>query len=71
MNVGTKTIITTTVIIPGCANGNIITQKDFIGEHPSIAAASSNKVDRVAKKLIKKNPAKGTVRQIYIIPNIM
>lgn len=53
------------VTIPGCASGNIIFQKVFIGEHPSIAAASSYVVDRVAKKLSRKITAKGILIPEY------
>ena len=43
-----------TVMIPGCAIGSIISQNVFVGEHPSIAAASSNALDILAKKVRRK-----------------
>ena len=40
-----------TVMIPGCAIGSMIFQKVFMGGQPSIAAASSNALERLLKKV--------------------
>ena len=50
-----------TVIIPGCAIGSIISQKVFVGGQPSIAAASSNALERLLKKVIRKMVVYGTL----------
>ena len=43
-----------TVTIPGWAMGSIISQKVLTGGQPSMAAASSNALDRLAKKVVRK-----------------
>ena len=43
-----------TVIMPGCASGNMIFQKVFDWEQPSMAAASSYSPDRLEKNAIRK-----------------
>lgn len=42
-----------TVMIPGWAMGSMISQKVFVGGHPSIAAASSKALERLPKKVIR------------------
>ena len=42
-----------TVTIPGWAIGSIISQKVFTGGQPSMAAASSNALERLAKKVVR------------------
>lgn len=54
-----------TVIIPGCASGIIIFQNVFIGEHPSIAAASSYVLDRLLKKVSRNVVVNGTCIPMY------
>ena len=43
-----------TVTIPGWAMGSIISQKVLTGGQPAMAAASSNALDRLAKKVVRK-----------------
>lgn len=43
-----------TVTIPGWAMGSIISQKVLTGGQPSMAAASSNALDRLAKRWLGK-----------------
>ena len=54
-----------TVISPGCARGNIIFQNVFIGEQPSIAAASSYVLERFLKNVIKNVVVYGICIPIY------
>ena len=43
-----------TVTMPGWAMGSMISQNVFTGGHPSMAAASSNALERLAKKVVRK-----------------
>ena len=54
-----------TVTIAGCAKGNIIFQKHWIGPQPSIAAASSNEVLIPLKKVSRKKVVYGTEHAVY------
>ena len=50
-----------TVTIPGWAMGSIISQKVLTGGQPSMAAASSNALDRLAKKGGQENGGVGHI----------
>mgnify|MGYP006922493840 CR=1 FL=1 len=40
--------------MPGCAIGSMMSQNALVGGHPSMAAASSNALDRLLKNVIRK-----------------